>query len=122
MTKDKIFLGRFISRREVMDKYIHIKVIPNTFTCPSCAFPTLSQRINYEICPICNWEDDGQDDLDADNLLGGPNGNLSLTDSRLKINQEIEAVESKTHLKVTEDPERILEKTTLLFLVYQNTS
>ncbi|WP_429002980.1 CPCC family cysteine-rich protein [Xanthomonas sacchari] len=32
-----------------------------------------------EICAVCFWEEeDGQDD-DADDVLGGSNGNLSLT-------------------------------------------
>lgn len=36
----------------------------------------------FEICPVCFWEDDGQDDADADEVFGGPNGNLSLTQAR----------------------------------------
>jgi len=28
------------------------------------------------------WEDDGQDDHDADEVRGGPNGSLSLTQAR----------------------------------------
>lgn len=35
-----------------------------------------------EICDICFWEDDGQDDQDADEVRGGPNGSLSLTEAR----------------------------------------
>ncbi|WP_243460725.1 CPCC family cysteine-rich protein [Paraburkholderia largidicola] len=31
---------------------------------------------------MCFWEDDGQDDDDADEVLGGPNGDLSLTEGR----------------------------------------
>ena len=36
----------------------------------------------FEVCPICFWEDDGQGDDDADEVLGGPNGSLSLTQAR----------------------------------------
>lgn len=36
----------------------------------------------YELCPVCFWEDDGQDDHDADEVRGGPNGTLSLTEAR----------------------------------------
>jgi hypothetical protein len=39
-------------------------------------------RDGFEICPICFWEDDGQDDHDADVVRGGPNGTLSLTVAR----------------------------------------
>ncbi|WP_079032275.1 CPCC family cysteine-rich protein [Streptomyces specialis] len=50
--------------------------------CPCCGFVTLSERGGYEICPVCFWEDDGQDDQDADRVRGGPNGRLSLTQAR----------------------------------------
>ena len=50
--------------------------------CPCCGFKTLSERGDYEICAVCFWEDDGQDDDDADDVLGGPNGSLSLTVGR----------------------------------------
>ena len=42
---------------------------------------TLDGVLEYLICPICFWEDDGQDDPLADEFWGGPNGS-SLTDAR----------------------------------------
>lgn len=39
-------------------------------------------RANYEICELCNWEDDGQDDESADEVWGGPNSDYSLTEAR----------------------------------------
>lgn len=53
-----------------------------TYRCPCCKFKTLHERAGYEICPVCWWEDDGQDDQDADQVRGGPNGTLSLTQAR----------------------------------------
>ncbi|KAB8196239.1 hypothetical protein FH608_005540 [Nonomuraea phyllanthi] len=50
--------------------------------CPCCGFLTLATRGGYEICPVCFWEDDGQDDHDADDVRGGPNYELSLTQGR----------------------------------------
>ena len=50
--------------------------------CPCCGCLALSDRGGYEICPVCFWEDDGQDDYDADTIRGGPNGTLSLTQAR----------------------------------------
>lgn len=52
------------------------------YTCPCCGHRTLGSRGNYEICPECDWEGDGQDDHDADLVRGGPNGRLSLTAAR----------------------------------------
>ena len=49
-----------------------------TYRCPCCKFKTLCGRSAYEICPVCYWEDDGQDEHDADVVRGGPNGSLSL--------------------------------------------
>ncbi len=52
------------------------------YACPCCGYITLSERGGYEICPVCFWEDDGQDDKDADRVRGGPNQRLSLTEAR----------------------------------------
>jgi hypothetical protein len=52
------------------------------YDCPCCGYRTLAERGGYEICPVCFWEDDGQDDHDADRVRGGPNGSLSLTEGR----------------------------------------
>ncbi len=53
-----------------------------TYRCACCGYKTLFGRGQDEICPVCFWEDDGQDDADADTVLGGPNRNLSLTQAR----------------------------------------
>jgi hypothetical protein len=50
--------------------------------CPCCGYPTLTERASYEICELCNWEDDGQDDDSADEVWGGPNSDYSLTEAR----------------------------------------
>lgn len=42
-------------------------------SCPCCGHLTLSERGGFEICPVCFWEDDGQDDIDAHVDRGGPN-------------------------------------------------
>jgi hypothetical protein len=52
------------------------------FPCPCCGCRTLDARADYDICPICFWEDDGQDDHDAEIARGGPNGSLSLAQAR----------------------------------------
>ena len=52
------------------------------FACPCCGFLTLPVRGDYELCPVCFWEDDGQGEEDADEMYGGPNGSLTLTQAR----------------------------------------
>jgi hypothetical protein len=53
-----------------------------SFRCPCCKFKTLCGRAQNEICKVCYWEDDGQDDHDANEVRGGPNGTLSLSIAR----------------------------------------
>lgn len=51
-------------------------------SCPCCGRKTLGERAGYEICRVCWWEDDGQDNSTASQVLGGPNGATSLTKAR----------------------------------------
>lgn len=50
--------------------------------CPCCGYYTLKVRGRFEVCYLCDWEDDGQDDKDADAVRGGPNGDYSLKEAR----------------------------------------
>lgn len=52
------------------------------YRCPCCGHRTLESRKEYDRCPVCWWVDDGQDDPLADEMWGGPNANLSLTQAR----------------------------------------
>jgi cysteine-rich CPCC protein len=52
------------------------------FTCPVCGYPTHLERGGFDICHLCNWEDDGQDDPAADEVKGGSNGDFSLREAR----------------------------------------
>jgi hypothetical protein len=42
----------------------------------------LENCAEFDICPECGWEDDGQDDPYGEEVWGGPNGRLSLTEAR----------------------------------------
>jgi hypothetical protein len=67
-----------------VEKFVNVEGASDggPYACPCCSFITLAERSGYEICPVCFWEDDGQDDHDADLVRGGPNGRLSLTAAR----------------------------------------
>ncbi len=58
------------------------------YSCPCCRCFTLMGRGGYEVCPVCYWEDDGQDDHDADVVRGGPNADLSLVSARQNFTRE----------------------------------
>ena len=64
------------------------------YPCPCCRHVTLPERGGFNLCPVCSWEDDGQDDEDADVVRGGPNGALSLTAARQNY-ADIGAVEER---------------------------
>ncbi|MBU6464047.1 MAG: hypothetical protein KGK01_12500 [Bradyrhizobium sp.] len=58
-----------------------------TYRCPCCHFKTLFGRGQDEICEVCFWQDDGQDEQNADAVVGGPNKELSLTEARSNFRQ-----------------------------------
>lgn len=54
-------------------------------SCPCCGARTIGNRSEYEICTVCWWEDDGQDNENADIIMGGPNYGISLTQGRINF-------------------------------------
>ena len=55
------------------------------FPCPCCGFETIRDPGSHENCHICWWEDDGQDNQNANVVMGGPNYDLSLTRARINF-------------------------------------
>jgi hypothetical protein len=80
----------FKARRRWFDRYLaRVEngelpplIVGPRVTCPCCGYPTLKKRHTWDLCPMCDWEDDGQDDSEADEVWGGPNRSYSLTDAR----------------------------------------
>ena len=72
--------------------------------CPCCGFRTLGSRGNYEICPVCWWEDDGQDNDDASMVKGGPNAELNLVLARANFLKEGIADPSREDLRRFQEP------------------
>jgi hypothetical protein len=66
-------------------------------TCPCCGYPTINGRRAYDICALCGWEDDGQDDADRappgaigpEQLSAGPNHGYSLSEARENFAQYV---------------------------------
>ena len=52
------------------------------FRCPCCGYKTLETPAALALCPVCWWEDDGQEDADAAEVRLTVNGDLSLKQAR----------------------------------------
>ncbi|WP_144556019.1 CPCC family cysteine-rich protein [Bacillus sp. X1(2014)] len=78
--------------------------------CPCCGYPTLEERGVFEICILCNWEDDGQDDPDADEVWGGPNGDYSLTEARKNFKENLIMYRDKRNILSQTDKEIATKK------------
>ena len=51
------------------------------FRCPCCGYRTLDAPAALVLCPVCWWEDDGQEDADASEVHLTVNGDLSLSEA-----------------------------------------
>jgi len=113
---EKQILADFFLKRNLFDNYLKSNSL-NLCTCPGCAYPTISERGNYEICSICNWEDDGSDDhkksvIDSflvENKIGGPNGALSLTQNRINIGRALRDHEKMLKGRINLDTSTVLK-------------
>jgi hypothetical protein len=56
--------------------------VQNRFRCPCCGYKTLETAGAQALCPVCWWEDDGQEDEDAAEVRLTVNGQLSLNEAR----------------------------------------
>jgi hypothetical protein len=73
---------------------VPMPVLPvGLIACPCCGHATLTARGAHEICPVCFWEDDGQDNDDLDRVGGGPN-RVSLREGRINLGRFGAAVET----------------------------
>jgi hypothetical protein len=72
--------------------------------CPCCLFSTLKENGGFEICVICWWEDDGQNDQDAGEVRGGPNSDYSLTDARKNFADHGHMYDEGQGIQVVEQP------------------
>jgi hypothetical protein len=80
--------------------------IADRVLCPCCGYPTLHEAAAYEICELCNWEDDGQGDHNANKVLGGPNGSYSLAAARLNFRAHLSMYATDDELRSSPDSPR----------------
>jgi hypothetical protein len=65
-------------------KRVHFSedAVETRFRCPCCGYKTLATAGALALCPVCWWEDDGQEDEDAFEVRLTVNGQLSLNQAR----------------------------------------
>ena len=84
-------LAAFQRRRDGHDRALaDSNIIYHKHTCPVCGFPTLDERVAYEVCIVCLWEDDG-DPRDLTRI--GPPNYTSMLQERVNIAGMLECFE-----------------------------
>lgn len=91
------------------------------YTCPCCGYPTLVSRAHYDICQLCDWEDDGQDEDNLAEFNGGPNGCYSLAQARENFSQyhTMYSPDNNTSLSGGDSAERLRLKRELISVFEQ---
>ncbi|WP_040254283.1 CPCC family cysteine-rich protein [Psychroserpens mesophilus] len=105
---DNQIITDYRKKRTLFDNYLKENNL-NLYTCPGCGYPTLTERGKYEICEVCNWEDDNQDDVNEDEVWGGPNSYLSLTENRINIGRVLNLLAENLNGKININPIQVLE-------------
>ena len=106
--EDKSLLASFNKRRLFIQNFIDENNLKLT-VCPGCGFPSFSEDWFHDICSVCNWQHDGQDDPHADEIWGGPNYELSLTENRLNICRTLKEKSKEQDGKMKDEPNEILK-------------
>ena len=106
--KEKNILNSFYKRREMFDSFVKQEKI-DRHTCPGCGYPTLSERGEYEICEVCNWEDDGLDEKQANEIWGGPNQGLTLIENRLNIGKTLNHIADSLNGTINMNPKDVMK-------------
>lgn len=71
------YLSKLVS--EIVGSNIEVEGdVEKLLPCPCCNYETLVQRGEYDICPVCFWEDDGNNDPSQ---YSGPN-HMTLSEGR----------------------------------------
>jgi len=56
------YLSKIVSN--LLNDYTEVEgAVENLLPCVCCGYKTLKEQGQYEVCPICYWEDDGNYDL-----------------------------------------------------------
>lgn len=104
MTQEVEWFHRYVSNIDAAQP--DQSKLGDKFLCPCCRFPTLSERAAWDICGLCWWEDDGQDDPNAEEVWGGPNKGYSLAKARENFADHLDMFDVGKGIEATEKPSR----------------
>jgi hypothetical protein len=76
------------------------------FACACCGYRTLRTKGEYDICPVCYWEDDGSDDSRIDRH-SGPN-HMTLRRARINFAKLGAKREDVVRFALRDGPERYM--------------
>jgi hypothetical protein len=78
-----------LPRNQIQAFLVHstVQTVATRFRCPCCGYKTLEAPNALGLCPVCWWEDDGQEDSDASDVRLTVNGQLSLNEARAHYTQ-----------------------------------
>jgi hypothetical protein len=77
------------------------------YACPCCGRKSLEERATFDVCRVCWWEDDGQDNKDAHESYGGPNYGISLSQARYNyLTEGIYDPSREDLISLSEPPEK----------------
>lgn len=82
------------------------------YLCPCCYLPSLTERNQNQTCGICNWQDDGRDSDDQDDIdPHGCNRNYSLADSRANFqkNQSMYSKDDEAFISPSEEKLQLID-------------
>jgi hypothetical protein len=82
------FLPRFVIScgHSAVNPYVRTAVEVR-YRCPCCGYKTLDAPGALQLCSVCWWEDDGQENEDASEIRLTVNGQLSLNQARANYTQ-----------------------------------
>ena len=111
---DKQLLTDFAARRALYEAYLAASnIVLDLHCCVACGLPSLAERGQYDICPICLWEDSGMYDtmghkIDI-SLRHAPNY-ISLLEARLHAGECLVDFQQQTGLQLGENVASTIRK------------
>ncbi|QTD38698.1 hypothetical protein JL193_05375 [Polaribacter batillariae] len=81
-------LQNYEDRKNLFESYLK-QYEELSFICASCGYPTINKPASYEVCSICEWEDNGYNDNQLFRFNHATHEPLTLFEYRINIGEQI---------------------------------